>query len=145
MVAGERVDEIRRRSLVGTACQRRQVQRDGPALGPVDEAGDRVVVGIDAQLVQEQRRLSAVERQLGRSDLHDAPLHPEPAEGQRRGGSAGEHDAGAGGHLGDHHRQRVEHGATGELVDVVEDEDERAAAGGEHGAELLQRGRTDRR
>ena len=96
------------------------------------------------RLAQEAGRLDDVERQVGGPDLDQPPLDAHPPEGQRHRPAAPEDEARLRGHLPHQHREEIEHVAVGQLVDVVEHEDERLAAG-EHGDELGQRRGTELR
>ena len=81
MITGEVVDDVvERRSAAVAVRERGEVQRDGPAFGPLNEPGDLLRVGVDVQLAQEHARLRLVERQLGGADLHEASSDAQPAE-----------------------------------------------------------------
>ena len=130
VVAGERLrggDEIR----FVPETERREVEAGRPSLGPLDEdPGDRRV-GVDPREGQERGGFRIRHRQVVGVELEQGAVRPEPRQPEARLAPGRERHRGARRDLLGDEAEDLERLLLHDVVDVVEDEHERARRFGE--------------
>jgi len=96
----------RDRQAAGPDGQRRQVQPRRPPLGPPVQLGHQVLGQGQVRVAQQRGGFRGRQRQLGRADLDDPALGPQPRDPQRRRLPPGQHQPRPGRHVIGQHRQR---------------------------------------
>jgi len=117
-----------------------QPQPGRPAFGAVVQRGDDRVGQRDPGGGQQLAGLVLGEAQLRGTDLDQLPGQPQPVQAQRRVAAGGQDRVYARGEARQQRRELLSGLGGAELVQVVDDQDERAAGRGELGAHLVQHG-----
>ena len=110
--------------------QRREAQPRGPALRAPQHLGERVRAQVDACGRHERLRLRRVEREVVRREPRQAALHQPPAEEEAGVGPAPERDPRPRGEVGEEGRHRLERVRRGDLVEVVQHQQDGAPGEG---------------
>ena len=136
-VVGDHVVVATERRELGRVSDGEGAERDSgrPALRPRPQLGALRGVQVEPGEPQELGGLVEVQGQLGRAELHDAVLGPEPGDGQRRGGTRRDGDGDPGRAVRDERGERGLRRGCPQHVQVVDDED------GAVGLDALQRHR----
>jgi hypothetical protein len=90
VIPAERVFRVSERAALAQV-EGRQVQPGGPPFCALVQRRHVVVAQRHVGRAQEQCRLPAAQRQVGRADLQDQALRPQPGDAQRRGVAARQH------------------------------------------------------
>ena len=125
-VASGEARGARRARPAGLHRQRREVQAGGPAFRLLGQLGELGRVQLDAGRFEQQLGLSLVQPEVRHADLLHQAMRPPAAERQRWILPARDRDLRAGGNVLDQRREHVETGRTGDGVQVVEHQHQRA-------------------
>ena len=124
----------------GPHPQRGEVQSDAPALGPLHERFELVIGELDPFGGRQQFAcLITGERELGRPQLGERAVCAPARQRQLRVGAGDQDQADAVGQRPDRMGDRRQAARAGDLVEVVEDDGQRAAVVGELGGQHLDR------